>query len=86
MTPTIELVIRCTVAFVVGFTIAYTSAWLLSIFLWGWLAAVLAVLATVRAAQDEDVRAVTHKAGDLAVEGAAHAINAFRSLRARLTA
>ena len=86
MNPTTELVIRCTVGFVVGFTIAYTSAWLLNIFLWGWLAAVLAVLATVRAAQDEDVRAVTHKAGDLAVEGCAAALNAFRSLRARLTA
>ena len=82
----LDLVIRCTVAFVVGFTLAYTTYWALSIFLWGWLACILAVLATVRAAQDEDVRAVTHKAGDLAVEGAAHAINAFRSLRARLTA
>ena len=85
MNPTTELAVRCIVGFVVGFTLAYTTCWALSIFLWGWLAVVLAVLATVRAAQDEDVRAVTHKAGDLAVEGAAHAINAFRSLRARFT-
>ena len=82
----LDLAIRCIVSFVIGFTMAYATCWLLSLFLWGWLACILAVLATVRAAQDEDVRAVTHKAGDLAVEGAAHAINAFRSLRARLTA
>lgn len=86
MNPTTELAIRCTVGFVVGFTLAYTTCWALSIFLWGWLAVVLSMLLSWLALDTDTVQSATKRGGDLAVEGAAHAINAFRSLRARLTA
>ena len=79
-----ELVVRFTVSFVVGFTIAYASCLLLSIFLWGWLACILARLITMAAAHTEVVQTVTTRAGDLALDGCASALGAFRSLRARL--
>ena len=68
------------------FPLAYCTCWLLSLFLWAWLAAVLSALITVAASHTETGLATVERASDLAVEGAAHAINAFRSLRARLTA
>jgi hypothetical protein len=85
MTPTTELFIRCAVGFVVGFTLAYCTCWLLSIFLWGWLAVILSILLSWMATDTEPVQHATRKAGDLAVSGAAHAMNAFAGLRARFT-
>ena len=85
MNPPTELAIRFVVGFVVGFTLTYTTCWALSIFLWGWLAVVLSMLLSWLALDTDTVQSVTKRGGDLAVEGAAHAINAFRSLRARLT-
>lgn len=86
MNPTTELVVRFTVGFVVGFTLTYTTCWTLSIFLWGWLAVVLGLLLSWLALDTDTVQSATKRGGDLAVKGAAHAIKAFRSLRARLTA
>lgn len=85
MNITTELVVRFTVGFVVGFTLTYTTCWALSTFLWGWLAVVLGLLLSWLALDTDTAQSVTKRGGDLAVKGAAHAINAFRSLRARLT-
>lgn len=85
MNPTTELAIRFVVGFVVGFTLTYITCWALSIFLWGWLAVVLSMLLSWLAIDTDTVQSATKRASDLAVEGAAHAINAFRGLRARFT-
>lgn len=85
MNPTSQLIVRFTVSFVVGFTMAYASCWLLSIFLWGWLACILGMLISIAAACTETVQVGTARAGDLAVEGCASALNAFRGLRARFS-
>ena len=85
MNHTAQVIVRFAVAFVMGFTLAYCTCWLLSLFLWAWLAAVLSALITVTASHTETGLATVERASDLAVEGAAHAINAFRSLRARFT-
>lgn len=79
----LDLAIRCIVSFVIGFTMTYATCWLLSLFLWGWLACILAVLISMVAANTEVVCQATTRAGDLAVEGAAATLNAYRSLRAR---
>lgn len=83
MNITTELVVRFTVGFVVGFTLAYCTCWLLSLFLWGWLAVILSMLLTIAASCTETVQVATTRAGNLAVEGCARALNAFDSLRAR---
>ena len=85
MNHTAQVIVRFAVAFVMGFTLAFCTCWLLSLFLWAWLAAVLSALITVTASHTETGLATVERASDLAVEGAAHAINAFRSLRARFT-
>ncbi len=83
---TLDLVVRFTVSFVIGFTMAYASCWLLSLFLWGWLACILAMLISIAASCTETVQVATVRAGDIAVSGCAAALNAFRSLRARVSA
>lgn len=80
----LDLIVRFAVSLVIGFTLAYCTAWLLSLFLWGWLAALLAFLITIAASCNETVQHVTDRAGDIAVDAAASALGAFRSLRARL--
>lgn len=86
MNITTELVVRFTVAVVISASIAYAACWVLSIFLWGWLAVILSLLISFAAGCTEPVHAVNTRLGNLAVEGAARALNAFDGLRARLTA
>jgi len=81
----LDLAVRCIVSFVIGFTLAYATCWLLSLFLWGWLACILAVLISMVAANTEAVYHATTRAGDLAVNGCAAALDAFQGLRARFT-
>ena len=86
MNHTAQVIVRFAVAFVMGFTLTYCTCWLLSLFLWTCLAAVLSALIIVTASHTETGLAAVERAGDLAVEGCAATLNAFRGLRARFNA
>ncbi len=84
MHPITELLVRCAVALAIGCTLCVCFYLALATFMWWWLAALCAWLLTGLAGQVEIAQTVTTRAGDLAVNGCATALNAFRGLRARL--
>jgi hypothetical protein len=81
MTLTSELTIRLVVAVAIDLAIACACYAVLSLFIWSWLAAILALIAAYFAAAQQHVVAAKVSVGHAAVAGAAKALNWYRSLR-----
>lgn len=76
--------IRTITHVVVGFITTYGLACALSVLLWNWLAIVLACLLSWK--YQDELLAISTKAGDTAVVGAAWLLNKYRSVQGRVVA
>lgn len=82
MSLTAEIVIRYAVSIAIGLVITLACYAVLSTFIWWWLAAILAGVASYYVEGTEAVVTVKARSADIAVAGAAKALNWYRALRA----
>jgi ABC-type multidrug transport system permease subunit len=76
-----EIIVRLVVGLAIGLAISVACYAVLSTFIWGWLSAILALIATYFVRSSEVGLRVDVLAGDCAANACASVLNAFRSLR-----